>query len=107
MGRLKVAGSRLERATPRVTQPPKIPDPLYRSPEWIKFRAKVRAKRGGRRCSVEGCETPNDRVILNHKVEIRDGGAPFDEANVEDLCFTHHQQWTAAQRRKRARGGGV
>ena len=84
----------------RVKAPPKIADQFYLSPEWRKLVSRVKRKRGA---FCQRCDS-SDRVIADHIVERRDGGADLDENNIELLCFTHHQQKTAQARKHRARG---
>lgn len=33
--------------------------------------------------------------VLDHIIELKDGGAPFDEDNVQSLCHRHHNKKTA------------
>lgn len=98
MGRLSNMGARVGSMAPRVSAPPKATDGFYTSPEW---RALVRAKRreGEVWCVICGS---THRLILDHIVERRDGGAELDPRNTQWLCFTHHQQKTAAARARRA-----
>lgn len=81
---------------------PKLANPFYQSPEWIALRlarmkdkdywqAKARAK-------------PGERLILDHVVEIKDGGARLDPRNTQWLTHGEHQAKTAAA--KARRGGG-
>src|SRR5215472_4605369 len=86
-------------------------DPLYATPEFRAWRAKVVARAGGRceavthgvRCTRA---QPLDRMFADHTVEIRDGGAPFDIANGQCLCGPHHLMKTAQARRARFRRDG-
>lgn len=84
----------------RVKPPPKTADPFYTSKEWRGLVARVKRERGSfcQRCGS------SHRVIGDHIVELKDGGAPLDPNNVELLCFTHHQRKTADARARRARG---
>jgi len=88
----------------RVASPPKIADSFYHSREWKSLVAQVKAARGN---WCERCGSRR-RVIADHKIERRDGGADLDPANIELLCHAHHQAKTAAARAARARstGGG-
>ncbi len=81
---------------------PKVVESFYRSVGWLALvesrkgdpdwhAAKARAKAG-------------ERLILDHKVERRDGGADLDPANTEWLTFGEHQAKTAKARARRARG---
>lgn len=86
----------------RVAAMPKVADPFYQSAGWRRlvearrldadyFAARKRLKSG-------------ERLILDHVIEIKDGGAALDPANTQWLTFGEHQAKTAAARAKRARG---
>ncbi|WP_245445631.1 HNH endonuclease signature motif containing protein [Metarhizobium album] len=53
----------------------------------------------GRRC--EECGRTDTRIFGDHIVEVRDGGALLDPANVRCLCGSCHTRKTAAARAKR------
>ncbi|OYW50928.1 MAG: hypothetical protein B7Z34_03715 [Novosphingobium sp. 12-62-10] len=44
---------------------------------------------------------PDHRMFADHKVEIKDGGAPFDLDNGQCLCGQHHSLKTAQARAAR------
>ncbi|MGC4252446.1 MAG: HNH endonuclease signature motif containing protein [Sphingobium sp.] len=102
MGKLKSLGSRVGAMPGRVRAAPKVAEGFYSSAAWrglVADRkrdpdyllARQRAKRG-------------ERLILDHKVERKDGGADLDPANTEWLTFSEHQRKTAEARARRARG---
>lgn len=102
MGKLKVLGSRLGGLPSKVKAAPKSVEEFYSSPAWRGlvsdrkhdldyFAAKARARKG-------------ERLILDHKVERKDGGADLDPSNTEWLTFSEHQAKTARARAARARG---
>lgn len=101
MGRLTNIKPRVRMLADRVKPAPKKTDPLYLSKPWKALVAYLRRVRGDQ-CQVEGCEGAGR--IGDHIVEIRDGGAPLDPSNVQLMCFKHHQQKTARERQRRARG---
>ena len=88
--------------------PPKIADTLYSSPAWIAVRDRVRREAGGR-CQMAGCGRAERRMFVDHIVELKDGGAPLERANVWLLCASHHSLKTVAERAKRTarRPGGL
>lgn len=98
MGKLKAMPPRVGGLPPRVAAMPKLADRFYQSPEW----AEARRRQPDRWCAV--CGTTK-RLILDHKVERKDGGADLDPANLEWLCQPCHNRKTAAARARRARGG--
>lgn len=100
MGKLKNIAPRIGGLGARVKPPAKIADPFYLSREWRSLVAKIKRERGN---WCERCGS-GDRVIADHIIERRDGGADLDPSNVELLCFTHHQRKTAQARARRARG---
>lgn len=106
MGRLTRMPGRLTAAPRRVAPAPKVALPIYQSAEWRALIASIVVRRG-RRC--EACPASGCRVYGDHIVELRDGGKPFDERNVQLLCATCHGRKTAERRRARvglSMGGG-
>ena len=103
----------LQALRPRVTTlslqtaalPPKVADPFYSSAAWIALRDRVRREARGR-CQVQGCTQRG--MIVDHIVELKDGGAPLDRSNVWLTCRSHHNQKTVTERAKRTarRPGG-
>jgi 5-methylcytosine-specific restriction protein A len=74
-------------------------------------RARILARDDGH-CVRPGCETPHDRLQVDHIVALQLGGKDADW-NCEVLCFEHHRIKTAAditaiakakRRRLKARG---
>lgn len=101
MGRLRQLAPRLASLAPRVRTLPREGDRFYQSREWRTlvaarkldgdyFGALVRAKKDG-----------SARVILDHRVERRDGGADLDPANTQWLTHAEHQAKTAKSARAR------
>lgn len=103
MGRLKSLGARIGAMPAKVKAAPKVVEGFYSSAAWKGLVADIKAMRGSR-CERVGCPTPTKRVIADHIVERKDGGADLDPSNIELLCFDHHQQKTAAARAARAQG---
>ncbi len=100
MVRLMRAPARIGAAPSRVVRAQKAALPFYQSPEWVALRqsrigdpdwvaAKKRAK-------------PGERLILDHIIEMKDGGAPLDPRNTQWLTFSEHQVKTEKTKRKRA-----
>lgn len=100
MGRLKAVGSLISGQAPMLRQPPKVAESFYQSAEW---RALVRSIKRQRGAWCERCGS-GDRVIADHIVERKDGGADLDPSNIELLCHAHHARKTAEARAKRAHG---
>jgi 5-methylcytosine-specific restriction enzyme A len=99
MAKLTMLRPRIPTIDTRIAPPPpKQADQFYSSPEWIALRDRVRREAGGR-CQVPGCDKRG--VYVDHIVEIRDGGARLDPANLQLLCAPHHTAKTAAERAKR------
>jgi hypothetical protein len=99
-------GARLPTFDARLTLPPKVAASIYRSPEYVRWREAVIA-RAGRRCEAvdngQRCRKaePRSRMFADHKVELRDGGAPFDVDNGQCLCGAHHTAKTALAKASR------
>ena len=100
MVRLTNLQPRLGAASARVSSPPKTADSFYLSPEWRTLIADIKHARGAwcQDCGAGG------RMFGDHIVEIKDGGAKLDVANVRLLCGRCHSKKTAKARAARARG---
>jgi 5-methylcytosine-specific restriction protein A len=92
---------RLTTLDTRVVKPaPKMADPFYLSPEWRALMGAIIAERG-RRCEDplhNGLHERSPRVFGDHIVELKDGGAPLDPANVLLRCGACHTRKTIAAR---------
>jgi 5-methylcytosine-specific restriction endonuclease McrA len=86
--------------------PPKAAEPFYSSAEWIALRDRIRREANGC-CQVPSCNRRGH--IVDHIVELKDGGAPLDRSNLQLLCASHHAAKTAAERARRTarRPGGL
>lgn len=83
--------------------PPKTVDPHYQTPEHREWSRKVIERAGGR-CEDPECKGPHwkgQRLYADHKVELKDGGAPFDLANGMARCASSHTRKTARLRAER------
>jgi 5-methylcytosine-specific restriction protein A len=73
----------------RKVEPVKRAEAIYLSPEWRDLVSRLIEKRG-RRCEACGKTHETDgspvRLIGDHIIERRDGGADLDETNVQLLC---------------------
>lgn len=109
MPRLRMLGNRVATANVAIARvPEKTADPIYHTPEYQAWRAAVIANAGGRCEAVESgvrCAKakPFNRMFADHRIELRDGGAPFDPANGQCFCGSHHTTKTAAARAARMR----
>src|SRR3546814_15793831 len=83
MGKLKNIAPRIGGLGARVKPPAKIADPFYLSREWRALVARIKRERGA---WCERCGS-GDRVIGDHIVERRAGGADLDPGNVTLLCL--------------------
>ncbi|WP_308933114.1 HNH endonuclease signature motif containing protein [Reyranella soli] len=101
--RPRVATAKLSTAT----APPKLSHPLYSSRAWMQLRDRVRWDAGGR-CQAPGCGRREQRMYVDHRVELKDGGEPLDRRNLWLLCGSCHTRKTAAERARRTveRHGG-
>jgi 5-methylcytosine-specific restriction endonuclease McrA len=54
---------------------------------------------GGYCCAQ--CGRRHTRLFVDHVTEIKDGGAPLDQANLRPLCGSCHSRKTAAERVQR------
>ena len=86
-------------------QPPpavKQADDFYLSPPWRRFREWfVRRHPLCEMCEREG--RTERTVIVDHIRELKDGGARYDEGNVQSLCRACHNKKTAQEMKKRGK----
>jgi len=83
----------------------KTANPFYLSPEWRALVAEIIRERGAR-CEDPACRFPGRtgiRLFGDHIVELADGGAPLDKANVMLRCGSCHTRKTNAERARRMR----
>ena len=96
--RLKTLGPRLKPIDTRtVRPPPKVVESFYSSSEWKATAAAIK-KRDGYKCVKCGSR---DRLIVDHIIERKDGGADYDHANLQSVCWPCHGKKTAAEAVKR------
>ena len=100
MSRLRSIPSRLAAAPARLRTAPKVAEGFYQSKAWHAAKAAKR-REGNVWCAQCGS---TDRLILDHIIERKDGGADLDPSNLEWLCHRHHAAKTAKARAKRASG---
>jgi 5-methylcytosine-specific restriction endonuclease McrA len=67
--------------------PAKLTEKLYSSTAWLGLMARLRKQRGNR---CEHCNATKVRTVGDHIVELKDGGAALDAANVQLLCWPCH-----------------
>lgn len=104
MGRLKAMPPRLASLPARVKAMPKVAERFYASAEWRALLRRIKAARGNW-CETCGACGAGVRIIGDHVIERKDGGADLDPANVKLLCLPCHNRKTASARAARARGG--
>ena len=99
MAGLKRMPDRLSAVPDRIKHPPKAALPYYHDPRWIALVKAIKAHRGNvcERCGGD------HRVLGDHIIELKDGGALLDPGNVELLCQRCHARKT--EKAKAARVG--
>lgn len=102
MGRLKALGARIAPMVAKVKAAPKLVEGFYSSTAWRGLVAD--RKRDPDYAEAKRRAKPGERMILDHVVERKDGGADLDPANTKWLTFSEHQAKTAAARKARALG---
>lgn len=103
--KLRMAPGRIRTADTSIARlPPKVAEAFYLSPEWRALVASLIAQRG-RRCECCGRTHEDDgrpvRIIGDHIVERRDGGADLDPTNIRLLAIGCHNRKTARARDER------
>lgn len=104
---MRVIGRKLQASQrAKLRLPPKRADAELLTPAHRDWRQAVLA-RAGYRCEWidrgKRCErtAPTHRLIADHKVERKDGGALLDPKNGQCLCFAHHTLKTTQARARR------
>jgi len=100
MGKLRSAPPILGSPPPMLRHAPKQADPFYRSPEWQALR--IRRMRDADYATAKARAKPGERLILDHVIERKDGGADLDPANTVWRTNSEHQAKTAKVKRGRA-----
>jgi 5-methylcytosine-specific restriction enzyme A len=110
MAKLRTLSPLVQRIDTRVVPlPPKQADPIYATPEYRAWQAKIIARAGARCEAVDAfglrCTKakPEHRLFADHIVELKDNGQPFDLNNGMCLCYSHHTIKTLAMRARRHR----
>lgn len=109
MGRLSYAAPRISTLDTRRAKPiEKEADAHYLTPEHKEWRKQVLNRAGwrcefidtkGKRC--DRSQQRGDRMIADHIVEIKDGGALLDVRNGRCLCTAHNTKKGIEARNKR------
>lgn len=75
---------------------------FYHSREWKSVRDKVAKRDGGlcQQCMRDGRTTPYD--VVDHIVEIEDGGSKLNMDNLECLCHSCHNKKTKLHSKARS-----
>ena len=99
MGRLSLLPTRLQPTRQqRTAQPVKVADSFYKSPQWLAAREESIALHFG---FCAHCERRPSRLFVDHIVELKDGGEPLEQSNLEPLCGSCHSLKTAKARAQR------
>jgi 5-methylcytosine-specific restriction endonuclease McrA len=103
-GRLNGPGLRSHSTPLRTAKPPepeyeRAGKPIYSSNRWKVLRNELRKEKPY--CEHCGVTAKQKRLMVDHIKEIRDGGAPFDKANLQVLCDSCHASKTQKERMKR------
>jgi 5-methylcytosine-specific restriction enzyme A len=97
LGRIESPLGTIDLTTAKV--PVKRADPFYLTPAWRSLMTDI-IKQRGRQC--QECGRINCRIFGDHIIELKDGGAELDPANIKLLCGMCHSRKTAARRADRA-----
>ncbi|WP_074882062.1 HNH endonuclease [Pseudovibrio axinellae] len=99
---LKSISPRLASLKPTLRKAPKAVDPFYLTREWKALASYIKQLRG---YVCEACgkdfSKQKHKLIADHIVERKDGGADLDLGNVQCLCTWCHNRKTAKARRNR------
>ena len=109
MAKLTGMPGRLGTMPQRMPVAAKVADPFYHSREWLALRSRRRRDADYAAAAARG--KPGERIVLDHVIERKDGGADLDPANTEWLTHSEHQAKSAKAKaaravRRRMTGGG-
>lgn len=79
---------------------PKVAQAFYLTRSWREARALALAL-GNHQCAE--CARRGCTLYVDHVIELTDGGAPYDQANLRPLCGACHTRKTHRARTERAR----
>ena len=109
MGRVRMLRDRVATLDTRIAKPAeKKALPFYSTPEWRALMNRLFKERG-RRCEDPRCARPHGpwgQLYGDHIIELRDGGADLDPANVLIRCAPCHGRKTAEARATRQANDG-
>ena len=92
----------------KIRQPEKRVDSFYHSQEWRALIDGIIRQRG-RQCQDAQHDSSKPRtgrrIFGDHIIELKDGGKPFDPANILLRCGSCHTKKTLIQRAERHHGG--
>jgi len=83
------------------TRATKETDPFYLSPSWRRFRNWYAANHPFCQMCEEQDGVLTTLDVVDHIVELKDGGARLSEENVMSLCHRHHNMKSAEEKHKR------
>lgn len=89
--RISTLNTSVVRTLPRKTES------VYSTQMWRDARTQA-LKRARYTCSALGCSRNRCRLFVDHIIELRDGGAPYEQSNLQVLCGEHHTLKTNAVR---------
>jgi 5-methylcytosine-specific restriction enzyme A len=98
--RIGRAPNRIAPAPLRTKAAPKMAAAFYQSAEWKALKA-MRRRDPDYAMARKRCK-PGEWLVLDHVIEIKDGGAPLDPANTQWLTNSEHQAKTALRKRQRS-----
>jgi 5-methylcytosine-specific restriction protein A len=98
MGRLTSLKPRVAPIQRRTPEPPKVADGFYLTREWRVARDLCVALHNWMcaKCRRSGC-----RLFVDHIQERKDGGALYEQSNLEPLCGSCHTAKTHGARVRR------
>ncbi len=99
---LKSITPRLNTLSSTLRRAPKAVDPFYLTAEWKALARYIKQLRGYA-CEMCGKDFSKQRhkLIADHIIERKDGGADLDPGNLQCLCAGCHNRKTAQARRNR------
>lgn len=103
-GRVAVYGAWCAKHRPERKRKPKQADPFYLSRAWRRFRAWYLANHPFCELCLKKGQLVTAKMV-DHVIELKDGGAQLAEENVQALCWSCHANKTAREADRRKSSG--
>jgi 5-methylcytosine-specific restriction protein A len=82
-----------------------VTNPIYRTRQWQSVRKQV-LSRDLRQCQIRGPRCRGTANVVDHIIELEDGGAPYLLSNLQAACASCNASKRNSSLARRAKGRG-